>query len=176
VDLQALDDNLCEKKARSIHAFRNGKPSNIFAITPDADATFSDQVLVHETLIWRPRKITEESRIVCVLNLKTWQLRTLRGEALEKINHVVASDRIVVLITFTGICYVSDLHGTTTKKFRVPSMGYFQTVSCRGCTVACVATFANHQSVYIWDYDTQRGRSFQINHDPGSILVESVSP
>jgi hypothetical protein len=167
VDLQHVDYDFLEKKVRKIHAFRNGKPSNVLQVTPTIETSMRGLILAGDSLVWMPRRSREQSRTVSVLDLNTWQLRTLRGEALEVVLRVRASDQIVALATFTGFCYVFELHGTTRKKFRVPSCDYFDIMSCRGCTVACIAAHGCYSLVYIWEYNTQQGRTFQINHGSG---------
>ncbi|KAF1947779.1 hypothetical protein EJ02DRAFT_472136 [Clathrospora elynae] len=169
VDLHDADYTLCQQKAQRVHAFRTGNPNNMYKITPD-DADIRDMCLTGDTLSWVP---SGNQRLAFVLDLTTWRLCTLSGEAREKIWGLFASDRIVALTTSTNVCYVFDLHGEGRKNFRVPSSEYFKNVTCRFSTVACLASFEEHTSVYIWEYDTQRGRSFQIDHHPGSLFSAS---
>ncbi|KAF1831346.1 hypothetical protein BDW02DRAFT_572103 [Decorospora gaudefroyi] len=185
VDLHTFDYALCLQKARNIHSFRTGKPSSIYKITPSETA--SRLSLVGNYLIWDQYHYTDDpqrgSRQVCILHLETWRLRTVCGEAREQLFEFHASDEIVVLTTFANIAYVYELEGPRFKKFRVPSGDYFKTVACRALTVACVASFAEHTSVYIWQYDTGRGRTFKIDHDPGTLfsifdpyVIHAISP
>lgn len=113
-------------------------------------------------LIWTPR---DDARHACVLDLDTWQFRNLAGAGRECIGYVVASDQIVVLATNTSTCYVYELGGTwTRKKFSLPNRRYQYHMVCRGRTVACVLASDRHTCVFIWEFDTQRGRSFEIDN------------
>ncbi|CAN9108960.1 unnamed protein product [Alternaria sp. RS040] len=182
VNLQDAEYARCKKKARDIHAFRTGKPSRIYKIIPKYDSDESllpsnpiyDFKLVGSSLIWHHvfhRDVTP-SRSACVLDLDTWHLRVLGGEAREQIMNVFASSEIVVLTTYANVCYVHELRGKQgCKKFRVPNRNFLKNVSCRGRTVACVACVDYHASVYIWEYDSQRGRSFEIRHELGNIFL-----
>jgi hypothetical protein len=87
---------------------------------------------------------------------------TLNGDAREVIKQLFASDQIVGFTTMTNVCYVSDLEGRAKKRFTVPNMALFQSVACRGRTVACAGILEDHVLVYIWNYDSQQGRSFTI--------------
>lgn len=171
VNLQAADYALCMRRARAIHAFRTGNPRIVFKVV-SARKT-GRLMLAGNHLVWAGRKRETSSRYALVLNLDTWQLRSLRGEAREQLMDVFVSDQIVALTTFSNICYVWELQGGPgPKNFRVPSSTYFRNVACRDRTVACVAHFAKHTSVFIWEYNTQRGRSFNISHGPDDLFPE----
>ncbi|CAE7215615.1 hypothetical protein CFE70_009938 [Pyrenophora teres f. teres 0-1] len=171
-DLGDADYALCERKARAIHAFRTGKPTSIIKIRLDEQP--AQPILAGNHLV-----LGRLERHVHVLNLDSWQLRTLCGEAREKLSGVFVSDQIIALTTYSNICYVYGLQGgQVPKKFSVPNMMYFRNVACRGRTIACVAHFSKHTSVFIWEYNTQRGRSFDVSHGPDSLFPELdvVSP
>jgi hypothetical protein len=171
-NLQDADYTLCEKNARKIHAFRTGKPSYIYKIT--ANYGIYGLNLVGNSLIWKHAPNRQPSRAICVLALDQWRLRMLGGEARETIMNVSASCEIVAIATWAGVCYVHELQGKQScKKFRVPNYYYFGEFACRGRTVACVACDERSTSVYIWEYDSQRGRSFEIRHDNGSMFSDS---
>ncbi|KAI4614629.1 uncharacterized protein J4E87_009429 [Alternaria ethzedia] len=171
VNFQDADHALCQKKARKIHAFRSGKPRKVYKIKPED--SIDDIYLAGNSLIWQSLTFTPEnrSRNVCVLDLATWDLRFLGGEGRERIEDVFVSNEIVALTTWANICYVHELHGKRgCKKFRVPNNNYFASVACRERTVACYHIDSGFASVYIWEYDSQRGRSFDIKFEPGNMF------
>ena len=171
VNFQDADHALCQKKARKINAFRTGKPRKVYKITPEYE--IDDIYLAGNSLIWKSNASTpdDHSRNVCVFDLATWDLRFLGGEGREGIMDVFVSSEIVALTTFSSICYVHELHGKRgCKKFRVPNNQYLLNVACRGRTVACVYNEQLLASVYIWEYDSQRGRSFEIKFEPGNMF------
>ncbi|KAI2477255.1 F-box multi-domain protein [Pyrenophora tritici-repentis] len=165
-DLGDADHALCERKARAIHAFRTGKPTSVIKIILDEQP--AQPILAGNHLV-----LGRFERHVHVLNLDSWQLRSLCGEAREKLSGVFVSDQIIALTTYSNICYVYELQGgQVPKKFSVPNMMYFTSVACRGRTIACVAHLAKRTTVFIWEYNTQRGRSFEVSHGPDSLFPE----
>ena len=173
VDLQNADYAQCKRKARNIHAVGTGKPSHVYKIRPDG--RIFDPSLTGNNLSWlHSPDDRRRPHFACVLDLDQWDLRMLGGQARETIQHVFTSSEIVVLTTFANICYVHELQGKQDcKRFRVPNSNYFENVACRGRTVACVASLNNYTSVYIWEYDSCRGRSFEIRHELGTMFVDS---
>ncbi len=160
-DLQSADYAFCKAEAQRIHAFRTGKPKNCIKFVLQHPIKAS--VLVGETFIWQ--SATDVSRVVFLLNLKTWNLRTVGAEARLAISSFCASDQLLVLSTLDAF-HVFTLHDLEQKKFRTPSHAFREAMSCRGRNVACAANFADYMEVYIWNYDTERGKSFQIRRDP----------
>ena len=170
VDLRGADRALCERTAKAVYAFRTGRPTS--AIKIDTHEQHDEYLLAGNHLVMVPYR----DRYVDVLNLDTWQFRSLRGEAHEQLLGVFASDQIVAMTTYSTTCYVYELQaGQGPKKFTVPSTRYFTNVACCGHTIACVAHFANHTSVFLWEYNTQRGRSFDISHGPDSLFPQLKS-
>ncbi|RMZ71581.1 xanthine phosphoribosyltransferase 1 [Pyrenophora seminiperda CCB06] len=166
-DLRDARHALCEREARAIHAFRTGKPTIIFRLNLNPDKYTEQFMLTRNHLVWDTYE-GGYTRDVCILNLDTWQLRRVCGEAREDISRVFVSDEIVVLATHSIVSYVYELQGgQVPKKFRTPSMEYYRNVACCDRTVACVGRYSDHTSVFIWEYNTQRGRSFDINHGAG---------
>ncbi|CAO2647831.1 Nn.00g087530.m01.CDS01 [Neocucurbitaria sp. VM-36] len=168
VNLQSANHALCEQTARTIHRFRNGKPSSILQVSSTMHVY--DLSLVGDILIWLA---PQDDRSVSLLNLSTWNLCTVSGDARERLKKFVASDQIVALATFSTVVYVMTLHGEGRKTFRVPSFGCLQAFTCRERTVACAESFHDRISVCIWDYDTQRATSFQITRDPSHLFFAS---
>jgi hypothetical protein len=163
-DLQGADYSVFQLKAKHIHAFQHGKPKHYVRIVKHiqkADYT----ILVDDTIIWSTLKGgNHDSRILYLFNIKTWTLHTLNGDARENIQQVVASERIVAFTSSnSNLCYVSDLEARSKKKFRVSNPALFQALACRDSTVACAGILDDHALVYIWNYDTQQGRSFRID-------------
>lgn len=163
-------DTLCQRAARRIHRFRTGRPLGIYKITSDEQIACPS--LLGDYLVWlsgTPQ--TSPMRVACIFNLQNWDLGHVAGEAREQLINLVLSDQIVVLVTAANMCYVYELPTLSQrKKFRVPSASYLQNVTCRRSTVACLASLDMHISVFIWDYNTQRGTSFTISHDSDMFL------
>ncbi|KAF2133202.1 hypothetical protein P153DRAFT_428236 [Dothidotthia symphoricarpi CBS 119687] len=157
VDLQGADYALYERKAQDIQAFRTGNPRSRFMIKFSDDASYP--VLSGNTLIWRPPQV---KRLMYALDLSTWRLTTLRGAAREYISKSFVSDQLVAFVTMTNVFYVSELNGQGQRSFTLPSCEYCNAVTIRGRTVACATHFDDRVFVYIWDYDTQQGKSFDI--------------
>jgi hypothetical protein len=163
LDQDVADYGLLELKAKAIQAYRHGKPKHCFkVVTPVSKHV----ILMADTLIWSPPpSIGSESRIVNLFNITTWEMHTLNGNAREHIHHLFASNQIVGFTTRSNICYVSDLRGRGKRKFKVPNAALFQSLACRDRTVACAGILEDHVLVYIWNYDSQQGRSFTIASD-----------
>ena len=161
----------CAHMASRIHRFRTGRPASVYKIALDTDMAVP--TLLGDHLVWLPRyQRATSTRFVCMLNLHTWQLRHFAGEAREHIFGVAASDQIVMLSTATNTCYVYELRDARPpKKFTLPARKFLKYVACRGRIVACVAPYEMHTSVFIWDYDTQRGTSFDVSHCRDSLFA-----
>ncbi|KAH9877350.1 hypothetical protein IAQ61_002715 [Plenodomus lingam] len=168
MSLHHLDSATCTRMAQRIHAFRTGKPCSHFMI--EFDRSIVSPTLVEDTLLWIPEDHpydgTRLGDCICLLNLRSWNFRKLRGDAREQVHSFTASEDIVALMTFTHKCYVWELHGEGFKQFKVPSQDYLKTATCRERTVACAAVGAEKTSVYIWHFDSQHGQTFVIETNP----------
>jgi hypothetical protein len=97
-----------------------------------------------------------------ICNLRTMAVSSLQGDARESITNVALSEELVAFATSLNTCYVTDLAGANRKKFKlVRSM--FQQLACRGHVVACGGFFNSCAMIFIWDYETQVGKSFEIS-------------
>ena len=159
-DLRSADYAFCTTEAQNIHAYRIGSPKSCFKLSL-VDPVLA-AILVGETLVWQPH--TDVCRTLFLLNLKTWHIRSVSAESRFAISSFCASDQLVVLSTLDGF-YVFTIHDLEQKKFKTPNHAFREAMTCRGRTVACAANFAEYMEVYVWDYDTQRGRSFQIRQE-----------
>jgi hypothetical protein len=157
--IQQADYSLCRLKARSVHGFRYGVPTHHFKISL-SHRKDSRMILRGDTLVFPTT--TPPLRALHLFNIKTWTFSSLNGNARELIRHFFASDQIAGFTTESHTCYISDLEGRGKRKFKVPSTALFQSVACRGRTVACAGFVQGHIQVYIWNYDTQQGKSFII--------------
>lgn len=99
-----------------------------------------------------------------MLNLRTQKKWHTSGDAREKIIAVAASADLVVFATTLNVCYVSDLEGTQKKQFRLIN-GMFRVLSCRGRTVVCGGRLIDAAHIYVWDFDSGVGKSFQISYN-----------
>jgi hypothetical protein len=109
-----------------------------------------------------------------LFNIRTWSLHTLNGEARERIHRVFASDEIVGFATNNNLFYVSRLDGSQRKRFAVPRYSLIRSISCRRRAVACAGCLKDHALVFIWDYDSQQGRSFTISYDTHLFVYPTV--
>ena len=164
VNLQGAELDFCWRKARSIHAFRNGCPSSL----PDSSFRISTPScgtpkLVGDNLIW----IDQDRRQVHVLNMRLWTSRVFNGAARDMIYNVHVSNEVVAFSVLNGTIYVGDLNGQgPLKKFRLPRSTQRLLITCRHRTVACAQYLTDSSIlVYIWNYNTQQGRSFIVNKE-----------
>ncbi|EUC47166.1 hypothetical protein COCMIDRAFT_35316 [Bipolaris oryzae ATCC 44560] len=164
------NDTARQRAARRVHCFRTGRPLGIYKIT--SDEQIARPSMLGDYLGWLSETPqASPMRVACIFNLHNWNLDHIAGEAREQLINLVLSDQIVVLVTAADACYVFELPTLSQrKKFRVPSASYLQNVTCRRSTVACLASLDMRTSVYIWDYNTQRGTSFTISHDSDMFL------
>lgn len=167
LSLHHAHDAFCEKTARRIHAFRTGQPEAVCEILLDKPCR--KPTLAGHHFIWTQNSAT--GSCAHILDLHAWKLRSIAGDAREQFCDVFASDHIALLTTFALRAYVVDLRTTSKPKtFTVPSRTIMTDVVCRGRTVACVGSFPKHTTVFIWDFDTQRGRSFDIKHESDPLF------
>ncbi|KAL5114429.1 hypothetical protein ACEQ8H_007684 [Pleosporales sp. CAS-2024a] len=160
--LQA-DYAVCRAKAQAIHAFRHARPRHHLRLTK-IKAPGTSAILVRHTLVLRAWEgAALSSRTLHLLDMHTWRLHSLAGDAREAISHIFASDQIAGFTTETHVCYVSDHQGHGKRRFRVPSAALLQAIACRARTVACAGCLHDCAQVYIWDYDTHQGTSFSIS-------------
>jgi hypothetical protein len=114
--------------------------------------------LVGSAFVW----VQPHHRMLNICNLRTMATSSLQGDARESIINVALSEELVAFATSLNTCYVTDLAGANRKKFKlVRSM--FQQLACRGHVVACGGFVNNCAMIYIWDYETQVGKSFEIS-------------
>jgi hypothetical protein len=164
VDLQETDYSLCELRAKQVQAFRQGLPKRYFSI--ETHEPHCHVILVEDTLIWSCLTLPDsQARVIYVLDIKSWSLQKLQGDARETVHCLFASDQLVGFASKNNVCYVWALDGREKQKFRVPNTALFHSVTCRDNTVACAGCLDDHALVYIWNYDTRRGTSFNIGFD-----------
>jgi hypothetical protein len=160
--LLRADYSLCKLKAEAIHGFRYGSPKHHCRI--NIEHSHGQMILKEDTLAFTIGGQNDTTaRTLHLFNIDTWRLHSLNGHARERISQIFISDDIAGFTTDSHVCYVSDLEDHGKHAFRVPSTALFQAVTCRGRTVACAGCLKNHAEVYIWNYDTQQGKSFSIN-------------
>lgn len=163
VTLQGASLDFCRRKARSVHAFRNPSqlalPDNSIKISTRPGLT---RVLSGDNLVW----LDPSRRQVRILNMRSWTSRVLNGIAREEIRNVYTSDEIVVFPTTAHTVYVTRLNSPgPLKRFRVINPSVSRAITCRGCTVACAGCLEDSILVYIWNLDSQQGRSFNISYE-----------
>jgi hypothetical protein len=115
-------------------------------------------VLVEDTFAW----LSLGCRTLNICNLRTMAKSTLHGDARELITKVALSGNLIAFATTLNTCYVQSLNGGKRMKFKLVQ-GMFQQLTCRDRTIICGGFVNNSAVIYIWDFDTQTGKSFDIS-------------
>lgn len=162
VNLQGAELDFLNRKARSVHAFRHPSqsalPDSIFKISTPSSRR---HVLVGDNLIW----LNQDHRQVHVLKLSSWRSKIITGTARELVYDIHASDEIVAIAMRNGTVYVAELDCQgPLKRFRTLNTSIQWALNCRKRTVACAGYLKDGILVYVWDFDTQLGRSFEISY------------
>lgn len=147
--------------ARDIHRFRTGDRGHLVTHSAEiAPASLGLLALMEDTLL----HVSADQRELTVRNLRTRTSWKTCGDARETIVATAASDRLVAYTTNRNVCYVSDLEGECKASFKLPS-GMIKVLACSGSTVVCGGSHTHTIEVYIWDFDTRRGKSFRVGFD-----------
>jgi len=162
VDLEAVAYDDCLREAQGIHRFRTGHHVDVVVTPPTSDGLFaaSRTALVEDVLV----EIPLPSRQLSVTNLRTGASWKAHGEAREKISHLAASKDLVAFCTTTNLCYVYTISGEQQAKFRLPP-NWFSVFTCRNRTVVCGGFLEHFAEFYIWDLDSQTGKSLRLDYD-----------
>ncbi|KAF2500227.1 hypothetical protein BU16DRAFT_523034 [Lophium mytilinum] len=151
----------CRKTAEYVHRFQAGVLARSIMIDlPPGAACSVTYSSFEDTIAW-PK---HDACAVTVLNLRSGKLLSFTGEARETITEIALSDQLVVFFTFTGVWYAGDIVTGQRKSFRLPS-AHIPVFSCRGRTIAGVMRYENgydEHVAYIWDFDTQKCRTFDL--------------
>lgn len=166
INFQDADLEFFSRKARSVHAFRSISQSissdSVFKISAQFNQV---HLLVGDNLIWR------EAERVHVLNMRSWKHRIITSAAREYVCNVHASDEVVAFSVMNHTVYVADVNKhAPLKRFRVSWTKQGSALTCRQRTVACAGYLEHGILVYTWNFDTQQGRSFNINYDNPILL------
>jgi hypothetical protein len=157
-------------KAKSIHRFRNGNPSDIVTETiqnPVIDRR-ALSALVEETFV----QTLEAGRALLVVNLRTRTSWKTQGDAREHIIAVATSDCLVAYTTSINVCYVADLRGDRRAKFKfLPSMA--KVLACSGPVVVCAGPSSDAVEFYLWNFDEMRGKSFRVGHNQSPFIYRA---
>jgi len=162
-ELQRADHSMYKSKAKQAHAFRYGEPTQRLEINLHYGVELV--TLLGVTLIWAYRLADQAARLIYLLNLKTWSLQSFNGDARETVVRIFASDQLVGFVTASTVCYVWSRRTQEKRQFRVPGRDFYTSMTCRGSIVAYAGCLKEHALVYVWDYETQKGRSFTISYD-----------
>jgi hypothetical protein len=169
LDLDA-DYHLCAAKAQAIHRFRTGRGAQ--CVTEPADLTSSilrRNALIEDTFV----QLSADQRKVVVRNVRTRTSWTTVGDARETILAIAASDLLVAFTTSLNVCYVADVRGEHRAHFKLPP-GMTKVLACSGPTVVCGGPNSDAIEVYVWNYDTRRGKSFRIGYDQSPFAYRTV--
>lgn len=92
--MQNADLDQCTRQAQAIHAFRHGRPRNLYKLYALGKPPLVS-FLVRDLYIYLPRSDNRRSREVIILDLHQWKLRSLSSDGREQIFAISASDDIV---------------------------------------------------------------------------------
>lgn len=164
INLQGVDLEFCRSTARSVQAFRSGRaPPDISWKILSQRHLGQQPFLVGDNLVW----IAESLRQVNMVNLRSMTPQTLVDPSRGEINQLYAADDLVVFsVRSRGLIITSEVNGPgLVKRFRIqsPAARSALALTCRYRTLACAMHLEDRTVVYIWDYDTTRCRSFEID-------------
>lgn len=151
------EDDYVVRQRQAEHIFRicTGRPYNSLSIPiPWHPSTV---VVVGDHFAW----LNRDCRVLNVFNLRTGKIWQKQSPARERFYGLKASDELIVFCTYKS-CYASTLSGDESKNFRLlkPEPA---SITCRGRTVAYGSALDTDSIlIYIWDYDSGQGRSFEI--------------
>lgn len=87
-----------------------------------------------------------------------------------------ADDLVVFSARLRGVIFVGELNRQgQVKSFRLNSSSQKLALTCRHRKVACAVHLEDHTLVYIWNYDTQQGRSLNINRAALQIPMSNTN-
>lgn len=152
----------CLQEAQSIHRFRTGRTVHDVESMPYQEGTpGSDRiVLVGDFLA----QVSSNShfRQVHVTNLRCRTSWNACADGREIIERVAASDQLIAIWTTSyQKCYVFDFSGARRAKFRLPT-ALGRMTACRDRTIVCGGIVDRHLELYIWDLDSQTGKTLQL--------------
>jgi hypothetical protein len=161
INLQGVDLEFCRNKARSIQAFRSGRAPPDTRWEIQHQKRQAQPFLVGDNLIW----IAEGRRHVNIVNMRLMTSKFLVDPSRGEIGQLYAADNLVVFSSRSrGVVFAGELnHSGLVKRFRIQSSQSNLVLTCRRRTVACAMPLETHTLVYIWDFDSSRCRSFEVN-------------
>lgn len=175
VNLQGADLPYCQRKARSIHAFRKPSPLAL----PDISLRIPTVIgsmhhLIGDNLIW----LASDQRQIHVLNLRHLISRAMVCDTRERIGTIFAADELVAFTAENkGTVFVGELYGQgLIRKFRFMNAGQKFALTCRRRTVACATLQQDHTFVYIWNFDTEQGKSFHVDRNALPVPMNLDEP
>jgi hypothetical protein len=154
------DEEYRRQKAEHIARFRAGRPYSSLSV-PLSDPLGHFRV-TGDIFSW----ISDDDRVLNVRNLrsaKSWRAHTPGREKIS--NNWIVAEELVAFWT-VNTCYVRTLDGDQEKQFKYPRSSDFneQTFASRKRTIAYAAPMSSGNIlVYIWSFDTSRGRSFELD-------------
>ncbi|KAF2191414.1 hypothetical protein K469DRAFT_746751 [Zopfia rhizophila CBS 207.26] len=154
--LQGNEHAIFQLRAQHLHRLRTGRGHQYMHVSMSIAKHGS--LLNEDTITW----ISNPSqRALNVFNLRTGKYWQGYGEAREKVEHVTLSEQLVAFTTFRNVCYVRDLSTGDRKSFKLLP-GTLDCIICRGRMIACGGIIKDQATIYIWDFDTQKGQTFDI--------------
>jgi hypothetical protein len=160
VALEGTSYEDCLQRAQSVQRFRTGRYIEVAATRPRLEP--SNRIILTEDFLVH---VPYPHRQVCVSNLRTGEAWNAATEGREVIAKVIASGELIAFWNQLHTCYIFDFFATRRAKLRLPpSMNQFQ--ACRERTVICGGILDQHIELYIWDLDSQKGRTLRLDQPP----------
>ncbi|OCK83294.1 hypothetical protein K432DRAFT_187605 [Lepidopterella palustris CBS 459.81] len=172
--LRGQDYAVCQLKAEHMHRFRRGAPFSWVRINLSEQEPWNMRStmprhpakvdFIDETVAWLDN--TPESSLVKVCNLRTKKSLIVGGEGRERIHYIKLTTELISFTTFSGRIYACDLATGERRSFRLPS-ARSPIFSCRGRTIGGTiweAQTSEESTVFIWNFDTCKCQTFQIEN------------
>jgi hypothetical protein len=169
VDFENATYQDCHREAQLIHRVQTGRFLQLsaskpishlhpYATGPDSPIGIGRLCLEGDFLVDSPFPF----RHLRVTNLQTGQDWRACADGRESISRIDASDQLIAFWTSSRrTCYVFDYKGDRKAKFQLPPF-MNKIATCRGNTVVCGGTVNGCLELYIWDLDSNKGKSLRL--------------
>lgn len=104
--------------------------------------------------------------IVKACNLRTGKHIAVAGNGRESIQFITLTDELLVISTYSTLCYACDLTTGEKRSFRLPSTHDMQW-SCRGRSVGGIIRNRNLSlgtTAFVWNFDSRNCKAFEIQN------------
>ncbi|KAF2444710.1 hypothetical protein P171DRAFT_280963 [Karstenula rhodostoma CBS 690.94] len=157
----------CLQRAQSIQRFRTGRCVQVAASKPTLEP--SKRIALSEDFLV---DVPHPFRQVRITNLRTGEDRRVGTEGRDMIEKFIASSELIACWNQAQTCYIFDYSATQRAKLRLPpSMNTFR--ACRGQTFICGGILNQHIELYLWDAQSQKGKTVRLNQPPFDSAITS---